>query len=36
MQPGSYRVHCIRGSVTKILSVIVVSDEHSSQGVQME
>jgi serine/threonine-protein kinase len=36
LPPGSYRIQCIRGDVTKVLTVIIVSDQHSTQGVQME
>ncbi len=36
LPPGSYRIQCVRGDVTKVLTVIIVSDQHSSQGVQMD
>jgi serine/threonine-protein kinase len=36
LPPGSYRIQCVRGDVTKVLTVIIVSDQHSTQGVQME
>lgn len=35
MPPGQYKVQCTRGDVTKVISVIVVSDQHTSQGVSM-
>lgn len=36
LPPGSYRIQCVRGDVTKVLTVIIVSDQQSTQGVQME
>lgn len=34
--PGQYRVQCIRGDVTKVISVIVVSDQHTLQNIKMD
>jgi hypothetical protein len=34
--PGQYRVQCIRDDVRKIISVIVVSDQHSMHQIKMD
>ena len=36
MPPGQHKIQCVRGEVTKVISVIVVSDQHTSQGINMD